>query len=274
MQTYEQPERAWLYGDRGAAAQFDRLASLAWQAFLGTRAGKVQYAPAAENDTDRWLTVVYRQLQYDMTAGPNYLQAQDCLVFRLAEGMERIEHAENYALPMTYGPIHDPDDRSPPNGSFDRWRLTELTTDVFNASAAALDMLLSDPDPEGTRVVSWQEMDAYQRSPAFQQANWQIESIIMAQGRHFSVYRRDGKPSTKALPSICPKAEPKLPIRSRVWRSGGSRFGHASFYFGSVKVLGSTLSTGLKSVISTSRNFSPSRLLSSLVAFLMPPKSL
>ena len=45
-------------------------------------------------------------------------------------------------------------------------------------------------------------------------------------------------------------------------------------YSGSVKVLGSTFSTGLNSVTSCSMNFSPSRLLSTLVAFMIPPNSL
>jgi hypothetical protein len=193
VQTYERPECGWLYGDRASAAQFDRLASLAWQAFLGTPDGKAQYALFAENDTDPWLTVVYRQLQFNLTAGPNYHRGQDCLVFRDADGMVQINDAAEYALPMNDGPIRDPEDRPSLNHPFERWRITELTTDVFNASAA-LDVLLADPDPEGTRVVSWLEMGAYQRSPAFQQANHQIESITLGQGRHFPVYRCDGKP--------------------------------------------------------------------------------
>jgi hypothetical protein len=215
VQTYERPESGCLYGDKAAAAQFDRLASLGWQAFLGTRDGKAQYAPAAENDTDRWLAVVYGQLEYDLTAGPNYLRQQDCLVFHLGDGMERIEEAENYALPMTYGPIRDPDDLPAPDGPFDRWRITELTTDVFAASAAALDVLLSDPNPAGNRVISWQEWDAHQRSPALQEANWLIDMIRLAHGRTFPICRRDGMPSSRALPSICPKAEPKPPVELR-----------------------------------------------------------
>jgi hypothetical protein len=215
MQTVERSECGWLYGDKAAAAQFDRLASLGWRVFLGTRDGKAQYAPTAENDTDRWLAVVYQQLQHDLTVGPNYFQEHDCMVFRLAEGMERIEEAENYALPMTYGPLRDPDDRPAPDGPFDRWRITELTADVFAASAAALDVLLSDHDPAGNRVISLEEMDAYQRSPAFQEANWLIDMIRLAHGRTFSVCRHDGKPSSRALPSICPKAEPKPPVELR-----------------------------------------------------------
>jgi hypothetical protein len=215
MQTYEQPERGWLYGDRASAVQFDRLASLAWQAFLGTPDGKAQYASSPENDTDRWLTVVYRQLEFNLTAGPNYHRRQDCLVFRNADGAEQITDAAEYALPKTYGPIRDPEDRPSLNHPFERWRIKELTTDVFNASAAALDVLLANPNPEGDHVISSQEMDVYQRSQSFQQANHQIESIILAQGRHFPVYRLEGKPSSRALPSSCPKADPKPPVELR-----------------------------------------------------------
>jgi hypothetical protein len=213
--TYEQAESAWLYGDRAAVTLFDRLASLAWQAFLGTRDGKAQYAPTAENDTDRWLVVVDTQLAFDLTTGPNHLHRQDCVIFCEADGTERIDRAECYALPMTDGPIRDTDDRPTPDGPFDRWRITELTTDVFAASAAALDVLLSDPNPEGNRVISWQEWDAHQRSPAFQEANWQIDMIRLAHGRTFPICRRDGMPSSRALPSICPKAEPKPPVELR-----------------------------------------------------------
>jgi hypothetical protein len=215
LSIYERPESAWLYGDSAAAAQFDRLASLAWQAFLGTRDGKAQYSPAAENDTDRWLTVVERQLTSDMKTGPNYLQRQDCVVFRNADGTERIEHAEDYALPMTDGLIRDVEDRPAPEGPFDRWRINRLTTDVFNASVAALDVLLADPNSQGHRVISDQERDAYLLSPAYQQVNWEIEYIILARGQRFPIRRHDGKPSWRALPSICPKADPKPPVELR-----------------------------------------------------------
>jgi hypothetical protein len=215
LPTYEQSERSWLSGDKAAADQFDRLASLAWQAFLGTRDGKAQYAPTAANDTDRWLAVVYRQLEYDLTVGPNYFQEQDCLVFHLDKEMERIEKAENYALPVTYGPIRDRDDRPAPDGPFDRWRITALTTDVFAASAVALDVLPSDPYAGRNRVISWQEMDAYQRSSVFQQANGLIDRIRLAHGGTFPIRQQDGQPSSRALPSICPRAEPKPPVELR-----------------------------------------------------------
>jgi hypothetical protein len=79
LPTNERPESAWLYGDSAAAAQFDRLATLAWKAFHGTPDGKAQYAPTAENDTDRWLTVVERQLTFDLKTAQNYHQGQDCV---------------------------------------------------------------------------------------------------------------------------------------------------------------------------------------------------
>ena len=54
-----------------------------------------------------------------------------------------------------------------------------------------------------------------------------------------------------------------------------TRTGHInSVHFGSVKVSGLTLSSTLNPMISELRNFSPSRLASIFVAFLMPSKSL
>src|SRR5262249_2710630 len=70
-------------------------------------------------------------------------------------------------------------------------------------------------------------------------------------------------------------------MRSRVIRRGrvpppgfGSRPLRIASYLGSAKVSGSTLARTLNSVISEIRNRCPSRFLSTLVAFLIPSKSL
>jgi hypothetical protein len=57
-------------------------------------------------------------------------------------------------------------------------------------------------------------MDAYLKGP-FQNANFLVECIILANGKRFPVYRRDCKPVPGAKPSICPSAEPKPPARLR-----------------------------------------------------------
>lgn len=126
-----------------------------------------------------------------------------------------VEPAERYALPWTYGPILDPDPRPPLTLPFNRWRVTRPTVDLFTASVIALDLLLADPDPEGRRLISWQEMDAWQRSPAFQNANHLLDFISLANGRRFPIHRADCTPSMRPLPSICPKADPKPPVGLR-----------------------------------------------------------
>jgi len=94
-----------------------------------------------------------------------------------------------------------------------RWVYTALATDPFTVSAVAIDVLLAHPDPEGPRLVSWQEMDGYMGP--FQNANFAVESIILANRRHFPVYRRDCKSVPGTKPFICPSAEPKPPVRLR-----------------------------------------------------------
>jgi hypothetical protein len=96
-----------------------------------------------------------------------------------------------------------------------RWICSALAANPFIASAVAIDQLLAHPDPDGPHLVSWQEMDAYQRSPAFQNSNFLIDFIILANGGRFPVYRRDCKAVPGTTPSICPSAEPKPPVRLR-----------------------------------------------------------
>lgn len=72
LPTYERPTQAALYGNRAAAERFDRLATDAWQAVPGSPDGKAQAAAFAANDTDRWLTLVYRHLSSAQAQGLNY----------------------------------------------------------------------------------------------------------------------------------------------------------------------------------------------------------
>ncbi len=64
-------------------------------------------------------------------------------------------------------------------------------------------------------MVSWQEFDAWQGSPAFQNANHTVDYILLRSGKHWPIYRDDCKPSVRGLPSICPKSEPKPPVELR-----------------------------------------------------------
>jgi hypothetical protein len=167
LPTYEHPQQAVLYGSRGAAELFDRLAVEAWQAVPGSPEGKAQCAPFAANDTDRWLNLVYHQLGSAWVQGLNHLEEGDWVVIRQEGGREVIEPAEGYALPFTNGPIRNPDPRPQLDLPFHRWRVTHSKTNVFAASVIALDLLLADPDPEGTRIISWQELDAQQGAARF-----------------------------------------------------------------------------------------------------------
>ena len=78
-----------------------------------------------------------------------------------------------------------------------------------------IDILLAHPDPEGPFLVSLEEMDTYQKSPTFQNANFLVDFIRLANGKQFPVYRRDCAAVPGANPSICPSAEPKPPVRLR-----------------------------------------------------------
>src|SRR6476646_10318778 len=82
------------------------------------------------------------------------------------------------------------------------------------------------------------------------------------------------------IPAWCRTPAPLIlqtGVRKNDWRRHSSPLGCGKArlaHFGSAKVFGSTLSTALNSVVSSDRNFLPSRLFSTFVAFLMPPKSL
>jgi nucleoside phosphorylase len=211
LATYENPETGVLYGDRAAADTFDRLAREAWQAVPGSPDGKQQAAQFAANDTDRWLTMVYRGLRDAQLQGLHYLEDDDWVEIEEPGGVRGLEPAVNYALPMTYGPIQDPDQRPVLARPFTRWRITHPTIDVFAASIIALDVLLGNPDPNGGYFVSWQEMDAWQRSPEFQNANHTLDIIVLGNRARFPINRYSCKIVEGDTPTVCPNARPYLP---------------------------------------------------------------
>ena len=211
LPTYETPQRAILYGDRAALEVFDQIAVEAWRAVPGSASGKAQYAPVAENETDRWLTLVYRELTNGQLQGLDYLIEGDWVVKSSGGSAEVCEPAERYALPMTYGPILNPDLRPILGEPFKRWRISHPTVNVFHASLVALDQLLADPNPAGKRLVSWEELAIWQNSPGFQNANHILDFIILGNGRRFPIYRNSARVISKSVPSICPKARPSLP---------------------------------------------------------------
>lgn len=203
----------YLFGDEAGRKRFEFLAERAWLALPGTPDGKTQAYPQARA-LERWMAFVYHKLA---SAPSPYLAAEDELwVADPAEDGHIVEQRFR-PLAVKQGSIVStgyPDAADVSNGAR-RWIYTELATDPFTVSAVAIDLLLADPDPEGPRLVSWQEMDAFQKSPAFQNANFLIDFIGLANGKRFPVYRRDCKAVPGARPSICPSAEPKPPVRLR-----------------------------------------------------------
>jgi hypothetical protein len=100
-------------------------------------------------------------------------------------------------------------------GPVKRWKFSALANDPFTASALAINMLLAHPDPEGPYLVSLQEMDAYQKSPQFQQANFLVDKIQLGEGRTFTIYRYWCLPVPGTQLSLCPSADPPRDERDR-----------------------------------------------------------
>jgi nucleoside phosphorylase len=197
-ELWDQPERGYLYGPREEVELFDRLAERAWLAYPGTPDGKGQMAPR-ENVGDQWLTVVYHQLENHQGT------------YLLADGNEwvasRADDGSLHCLPA------EPVPEDAPGEDVERWRVTALATDVFTASVVAIDTLLASADEP--YAVSWQEMDAYQKSPAFQNANFLVDMIRLGEGRTFPIYRYWCRVVEGKEPSICPNADPPADPRDR-----------------------------------------------------------
>ena len=160
---------------------------------------------------ERWLAFVYRQLRSNPGT---YLAADDLLwvSFHSADGQQhelgyppqRVERLTEEGIIIGSG--YPQADKLP--GRVERWKISQLAADVFTASVVAIDMLLADPDPEGPFLVSWSQMDANQKSPAYQNSNFRVDSIRLGEGREFPVYREWCNPAPGRTPSICPNADP------------------------------------------------------------------
>ncbi len=196
--SWEQPERGYLYGPREEVELFDRLAERAWLAYPGSPDGKAQMAPR-EDVADQWLTVVYQQLKGHRGT------------YLLADGDEWVaSRAEDGSLHCL--PAEQVSEAALTEG-VERWRLAALATDVFTASVVAIDTLLASADEP--YAVSWKEMDAYQKSPAFQNANFLVDMIQLGEGRTFPIYRYWCQPVEGNEPSICPNADPPAAPQDR-----------------------------------------------------------
>jgi hypothetical protein len=201
----------YLFGGAEARARFEHLAERAWLALPGTRDGKAQAYPQPRL-LERWMTFVYQQLE---RAQSSYFTAEEELwVLDCEPNGETVE--KRYApQAVKQGNMVSrgyPDAQSLPSIA-QRWVCSLLATDPFTVSAVAIDLLLAHSDQEGPRLASWQEMDSFLKSPAYQNANHLVDFIILANGKRFPIYRRDCKPVPGDTPSICPSAEPKPPVR-------------------------------------------------------------
>jgi hypothetical protein len=196
----------YLYGPQKERKAFERLANQAWLALPGSPDGKAQAFPQPR-PTERWLAFVYQTLRSNPGS---YLQADDWLWVcwqtkggRLQESKFRPERIRRETM---VGMGYPQADQIPE--PMRRWRFSALTTDVFTSSSVAIEMLLADPDPEGPFLISAEEMDAYQESPAFQDANFLVDEILLGEGRRFPICRYWCKPVAGEVPSICPSADP------------------------------------------------------------------
>jgi hypothetical protein len=200
----------YLFGPKAARDRFERLAGRAWLALPGTPDGKAQAYPQAR-PRERWLAFVYRTLR---NCSASYLEADDVLWVRwktaggrpqekqfTPESVRR-ETPQGVKVGVGYPEVEKL------LGPVERWKYSALATDPFTASAVAIDTLLKHPDPEGPYLVSWSEMDAYQNSPAFQNANCVVDEILLGEGRTFPIYRYWCKTVPGKKPSVCPNAEP------------------------------------------------------------------
>jgi hypothetical protein len=196
----------YLFGDPAGRKKFESLAERAWLALPGTQEGKAQAFPQPRA-VERWLAFVYRQLEH---AASSYLAADDELL--AVDHSEDGQTVEQRFLPAlvqhgNYRSTGYPEAEALSDRAR-RWVVTALATDPFAASAVAIEMLLADPDPVGPFLISWQEFDAYQKSPAFQKANFLVDAIILGEGRRFPIYRYWCNPAPGPSPSICPNADP------------------------------------------------------------------
>jgi hypothetical protein len=196
----------YLFGAPVGRERFEYMAERAWLALPGTPDGKAQ-AYTQPRTVDRWLDFVYTQL--DRAQG-SYLSASEelwvCEYTKAGRTRERrfAPRAVKHGSMISTG-YPDADGLSE---RARRWIYTALATDPFTVSAVAIDILLAHPDPEGPYLVSSQEMDAYQRSPAFQNANFLVDEILLGEGRRFPIYRYWCIPAAGSTPSICPNADP------------------------------------------------------------------
>ncbi|HYV39716.1 MAG TPA: metallophosphoesterase [Gemmataceae bacterium] len=208
------PEKlGYLFGDPMGRQQFEHLAERSWLTLPGSTEGKNQAYPQPR-PVERWMAFVYQQLDHSPSS---YLSAEDVLwVADYNADGQLVEHRYDPSAVREGNIVSTgyPDACSLSNRAR-RWVYTALATDPFTVSAVAIDLLLADPDPEGPYLVSIQELDAYQKSPAFQNANFLVDYVILANGKRFPIYRRDCKAVPGTTPSICPSADPKPPVRLR-----------------------------------------------------------
>jgi len=203
-------EVGYLYGPQAARENFERLAERAWLALPGTPHGKAQAFPQPR-PVERWMAFVYSTLR---DHPGSYLEAADELYVcwksrdgRRQESQFPPVQVERETPQGTKVGLGYPEADTLP-GPVKRWKFFALAADPSTASAVAIDMLLAHPDPEGPYLLSWQELDDYQRSPEFQNANRLLDEITLGEGRRFPIRRYWCKPAPGPTPSICPNADP------------------------------------------------------------------
>jgi hypothetical protein len=196
-------EFGYLYGTEEQIRTFQVLAQRAWLAVPGT--GKDLSFPQAEA-CDRWLALVYFRL---VNQPGTFLADDDSLWVRYrAPGGEETEQR---FLPQqisretpqgTMVEIGYPEVEQLP-GPHVRWKLSSLASDPFFASLVVFDWLLT-TKPYFASLV---EVDAYQKTPEFQNADFLIDAIILGNGRKFPIYRHSCKLAIGTVPTLCPKAD-------------------------------------------------------------------
>ena len=198
----------YLSGDSAGRKKLEFLANQAWLAIPGTTDGKAQAFPQPR-PLERWMAFVYGQIS---NAPSSYLSAEEELWVEYTTRNGQLGERRFAPQAIEKGEIIS---RGYPGATrltnkVGQWIYTALATDPSTASAVAVDLQLANADPNGSYLISMEELVAYQKSPVYQSANFLVDSYVLGEGRHFPIYRNWCKPVAGVCPTICPCADPPI----------------------------------------------------------------
>jgi hypothetical protein len=201
LQLNAPAKRSYLFGEATGRATFERLAERAWLALPGSTDGKAHAYPQPRI-VERWLAFVYERLQHACVQSSYLSVEEDLVVCDYSKSGRRVER--HFALREVNDEGVGYPDAVGLSRRARRWIYTALATDPFTVSTVAIDVLLADP----RYVVSWNVMDSFLKSPAFQESNYRVDYILLGENRTFPIYRNWCVPVPGSSPSLCPNADP------------------------------------------------------------------